>query len=150
MLDFVWHLRGSVRLDSMTSNEAALDRLERLLDQQRKSVRDRGQKDLVFDDPLWSNPFGPNWLAMVIYDRGKFWIEQRPDGRVVMYDLRSLHGMVFCLLGGLMFFVFGALVGGLSEGLKFAAIAFAWLYGMNILLALLRIPPKIRRAIRGT
>jgi len=134
----------------MTSNDAVLDGLERLLDEQQKAVTDRGQRDLVFDDPLWSNPFGPNWLAMVIYDRGNFWIEQGPHGRRLRYDLRSLHGFIFCLLGSLMFFAFGyAGGGGFLGGMKFAAIAFGWLYGMNILLALLRVPPKVRRAARG-
>ena len=149
VFDFFWHLRGSFALDMRTSNEAALDSLERLLDRQRKLTRDRGRADLVFDDPLWSNPFGPNWLAMVIYDRGRFWIEQGFDGRVLRYDLRSLHGMIFCLLGAFMFFAFGIAAGGLLGGIQFAALAFGWLYGMNILLALVRVPRAIRKAVRA-
>jgi hypothetical protein len=86
---------------------------------------------------------------MVIYDRGRFWIEQDLGGRRLRYDLRSLHGMVFCLFGALMFFFFGLAGGGLSGGLKYAAAAFAWLYGMNVLLALGRVPLAIRRAVRS-
>ena len=98
MFDFVWHLRGSVPLDGLGQNEVVLDRVEGLLERQRKGVSERGADYVVFDDPLWSNPFGPNWLAMVIYDRGRFWIEQGLGGVRLRYDLRSLHGMVFCLL----------------------------------------------------
>lgn len=58
--------------------------------------------------------------------------------------------MVFCLLSALMFFFFGLASGGLVGGLKFAAGIFAWLYGMNILLALSRVPFAIRKAVRST
>jgi hypothetical protein len=147
MLDFIWHLRGSVALEDVRSNELALDRVEHLLERQRKSSRERGSGYLAFDDPLWSDPFGPNWLAMVIYDRGRFWIEQGLHGRRLRYDLRSLHGMVFCLFAAFTAFFFGFAGDGLSGGLKVAAGAFAWLYGMNILLALARVPSAIRKAV---
>lgn len=150
MLDFIWHLRGSVALDRIGSNDAALDRVERLLDKQQKSTIERGADYIAFDDPLWSNPFGPNWLAMLIYDRGRFWIEQGLGGRTLRYDLRSLHGLVFCLFAAFTAFFFGFVGDGLSGGLKFAVGAFAWLYGMNILLALARVPSAIRKAIRTT
>ena len=147
MLDFFWHLRGSIALDEARSNEAALDRIEALLERQRKGVSERGADYLVFDDPLWSNPFGPNWLAMVIYDRGRFWIEQGVQARWLRYDLRSLHGMGFCLFGAFAFFFFGLATGGVLGGLKYAAAVFAWLYGMNVLLAVARVPAAIRNAI---
>ncbi len=47
-----------------------------------------------------------------------------------------------------MFFGFGTLDGGIPSGLRYAAFAFSWLYGMNILLAYLRVPRAIRNAIR--
>ena len=150
MLDFMWHLRGSVALDRIASNDAALDRVERLLDKQQKSTTERGADYISFDDPLWSNPFGPNWLAMVIYDRGRFWIEQGLTGRRLRYDLRSFHGFVFCLFAASTAFFFGLAGTGLSGGLKFAVGTFAWLYGMNILLALARVPSAIRKAVRTT
>jgi hypothetical protein len=146
MLIFLWHLRGSVPLESENSNTVTLDRIEQLLAKQWKSVSERGSDYLVFDDPLWRNPFGPNWLAMVIYDRGRFWIEQEPRGRRLRYDLRSLHGMIFCLFAAFTAFFLGMANDGLPGGLHYAVGAFAWLYGMNILLALLRVPPSIRRA----
>jgi hypothetical protein len=147
MLDFMWHLRGSVYLEGAPSNEVALDRLESLLERQRKGVSERGMDYVAFDDPLWSDPFGPNWLAMVIYDRGRFWIEQGIGGRSLRYDLRSLHGLIFCLFAALMVFFVALAGGGLLGGLKYGAGAFAWLYGMNMLLALLRVPGAIRNAV---
>ena len=103
MLDFIWHLRGSVRLDGVCPDERVLDGVERLLDRERKDVSERGADYLAFDDPLWRTG-GPNWLAMVIYDRGRFWIESSLDGKRLCYDLRSLHGMVFCLVAAFMAF----------------------------------------------
>lgn len=150
MLDFIWHLRGSIRLDGAGSDAAVLDRVEQLLARQRKGVSERSSEHLAFDDPLWRDPFGPNWLAMVIYDRGRFWIGQSFHGRELHYDLRSLHGMVFCLFAALFFSFFGFVGNGLSGGIKFAAIAFAWLYGMNLLLALVRVPSAVRKAVVGT
>lgn len=149
MLDFIWHLRGAVPLDGISPNQVALDRVEQLLENQQKTELDRGADYLAFVAPLWSNSFGPNSLAMVIYDRGRFWIEQGIGGRTLRYDLRSLHGMVFCLFAAFTAFFFGFADGGLSTGLKFAAGAFAWLYGMNILLALKRVPSAIHKAVRG-
>jgi hypothetical protein len=150
MLDFIWRLRGSVSLEHLgTNDEVVLDHIERLLDKQRKDDRERGQNSVVFEDPLWSALFGRNWLAMVIYDRGRFWIEQGLSGRRLRYDLRSLHGMVFCLFGALMFFFFGLADGGFLGGLEWAAGVFAWLYGMNVLLALARVPWAIHKAVRA-
>ncbi len=85
---------------------------------------------------------------MVIYDHGRFWLEQHENQRILKYDLRSLHGFVFCLFGAAMFFTFGAADGGLTKGLKYAAFCFGWLYGMNMLLAWIRIPRAIRKAVR--
>lgn len=149
MLDFIWHLRGSVSLEGVASNDAALERIERLLEKQRKRDTERGQKTLYFEEPLWSDPFGPNWPAMVIYDRGRFWIEEGLGGRRLRYDLRSLHVVVLCVFGAVMFFLFGLAAGGLGTGLKVATGVFAWVYGINVLLALTRVPRTIRKAVRN-
>jgi hypothetical protein len=146
MLDFIWHLRGSVPLDSDDSDVVALDRMEQLLAKEQKGVSERGSDYLVFDEPLWRNLGGPNWLAMMIYDRGRFWIEQDVDGRRLRYDLRSLHGMVFCLFAAFIAFCIGIADDGFTGGLELAAGAFAWLYGANMLLALVRVPYGIRKA----
>jgi hypothetical protein len=151
MLDFLWHLRGSVKLDGTVPNAAVLDGVENLLDRQRKPITERRDSCIAFDDPLWRNPGGPNWLAMALYDRGRLWIENDMEGRRLRYDLRSLHGLVFCLAVFPVFFGVAALGGAdrsaVLNVLRFAALAFCWLYGMNLVLALLRIPRAIRKAV---
>ena len=147
MFEFMWHLGGSIRLDSTRPDEVVLERLERLLARQRKTVNERNSATLAFDDPLWGEFGGPNWLAMVIYDRGRFWIERQHGERRLNYDLRSLHGMAVCLLFAAIAFFGGLSNGGLLGGAKYATGAFAWFYGMNILLALVRVPLAIRTAV---
>lgn len=149
MMDILWHLRGTVALKGADDDERTLDSLEHMLGKQRKTVIERSRDGIAFDDPLWRNPFGPNWLAMVIYDQGQFHIEHGPDGSKLRYDLRSLHGMVFCLCGAVMFFTVGCVSEGFSRGLALGGLAFGWLYGMNILLALVRVPLLIRRAAKA-
>jgi len=150
MLDFIWHLRGSTALAGSCTNDAALNAVTALLKKQRKPIVEFGVNSIAFNDPLWSNPFSMNHSSMVIYDRGRFWIEQTLNGPRLRYELRSLHGMVFCLFGALTALLFGLASGGFIWGLEVAAIAFAWLYGMNVLLALARVPSAIRRAVRST
>ena len=69
-------------------------------------------------------------------------------GRSLRYELRSLHGFVWCVS---LAVVAGTLV-SLSEGIVFGAeiggLVIAWLYGMNLLLAALRVPAKIRRTVK--
>ncbi|NML06194.1 hypothetical protein [Sphingomonas sp. G-3-2-10] len=147
MLDFIWHLRGAATLKDTRSDSEVLDSVEQLLQRQRKTRILRSSDQVNFKSPLWEGYFGPNWLAMVIYDDGRFWIERSIGTRCLKYDLRSLHGFVFCLFGAVMFFGFGAADGGVVKGVKYAAFAFGWLYGMNMVLAWLRIPRAIRKAV---
>jgi len=149
MMDFLWHLRGAVPLDGKVSNEVALDRVQNLLERQRKPVVVRDANQVTLETPLWEDMYSSGHYAMVIYDQGRIWIDQGLGGRTLRYELRSLHAFVFCLLGAVMFFVFGWLDGGLIGGLKFAALAFGWVYGMNLLLALMRVPSKIRKVARA-
>jgi len=147
MVQLLWHLRGTVRLDGSVSNGTALDRVEELLKRQHKPVSERGPEHVAFNAPLWTTMFIGNWLAMVIYDRGRIWIEKDVRGRVLRYDLRSLHGFVFCLGAAGLFFTFDAVAGDVLEGLRTGSLAFAWLYGMNILLAVVRVPGLFRRGV---
>lgn len=148
MIDFLWHLRGTVALEGVARGDATLDRLELLLKRQRKPAIERTSSSITFDKQLWCSIFGGSWLAMVIYDHGQFWIEQGAGERRLRYDLRSLQVMVICLAAAVIFFVVGLSSGGLLQGLNRASFAFAWLYGMNILLALMRVPRLIRKAVR--
>ncbi len=146
MIDAVWHLRGSVPLDPLIGNETALDRIERLLDEQWKPIAERGTDFVAFTDPLWGK-FSPNWLAMVAYDQGVFWIAQGPEGRHLRYRLRSLHGFIFSLFVSVGAFILGCVGAGVATGLVLGGLAFGWLYGMNLLLALIRVPSLIERTV---
>ena len=147
MLDALWHLRGTVELRGSATNQQVLAGLEQLLDEQRKSP-ERGSSTLYFEAPLWDDPFTGGSRAMAIYDRGQFWIDRDLSGSRLRYDLRSLHVLVFCLIGAAMFFLFGIQCGGVFSGLKYAGIAFGWIYGMNLLLAFVRVPSAIKKAAR--
>jgi hypothetical protein len=151
-LSILWHMRGSGRIAADQSNEAVLQRLEAMLDRQRKPIIFPDYPNvnkLTFDDPLWSHLMWPNWLAMVIFDRGEFWIEEENGNRAVRYQLRSLHLLLLCVFAAVTFTLAGLHSNGPLGGLKFGAMAFGWLYGVNILLAILRVPFKIQSAIQG-
>lgn len=148
-MTFLWHLRGSLALDGGPSNEAALRRVKRLLKTQYKPVTEEGADFVAFNLPLWRDPHGRSWKAMVIYNHGRFWIEHGLEGRRLHYDLSSLHGFVFCAFVATIAFIVGFADGGLPRGLRFAALAFGWLYGMNLLLAIIRVPMTVRRALRA-
>jgi hypothetical protein len=147
MWNSIWHLRGSVALDGATTAEEAINAIERLLARQRKPVTERGVDFLCFHAPLWRAFLTPNWFSMYIYDQGRFWIDHRPDGPQIRYDLGSFQALVYCILAGVAFFNFG-LPSGIRVGLFLAISSFGWLYGMNILLALIRVPSAVRAAIR--
>ena len=151
MWDFIWHLRGSIPLEPTASNATVLDRVEDLLRQQQKPITHRSAESVSFNMPLWNTGYGSwhnNWLAMVIYDQGHFRIEQETRGRRLRYELRSLHGFLFCLFAVPLFFLFALATGStVVYGIKLGAFAFSWLYGMNMLLAWLRIPKAIRAAV---
>ena len=151
MWDFIWHLRGLIPLEATISNATVLDRVEDLLRQQQKQITQRSADTVSFNIPLWNTQYGSwhnNWLAMVIYDQGHFRIEQETRGRRLRYELRSLHGFLFCLFAVPLFFLFALATGStVVYGIKLGAFAFSWLYGMNMLLAWLRIPKTIRAAV---
>ena len=146
-MTFLWHLRGSVALDGGRSNEAALRRVKRLLKKQRKPVTDEGADFVAFDQPLWRN-LAHNWALLVFYNQGRFWIAQGAVGRRLHYDLSSRHGFIFCSVGATVGLLAGLADRGLLFGLQLAAGLFGWLYGMNLLLAAIRVPMAVRRAVR--
>ncbi|MBU4196696.1 MAG: hypothetical protein KJ911_08110 [Alphaproteobacteria bacterium] len=147
IFDFLWRLRGTVSVAPTTANEAVLAEVERLLIRQGMFIARRGPENLSFTAP-GAGLIGRNWRAMIMLDRGRFWISQSAKGRRLHYNLRSFNAMMFCLLGALMFLAVGAAAEGIARGLAFAALAFCWLYGMNMLLAVIRVSIAIRLAVR--
>lgn len=147
VIENIWHLRGSTKLPPDASDDAIIGRLETFLAKQHKPIVEQGESSIGFSSPLWEDLLTPNWLALVIYDEGRFWIEKGLEGRCLRYDLRSLHGLIFCLVGASMFFAFVSFFEGVAAGARVALLAFAWLYGANMVLAWVRIPLAIRRAV---
>ncbi|MFC3173636.1 hypothetical protein ACFOD9_05165 [Novosphingobium bradum] len=148
MWNSIWHLRGSVELEPETTNEDALTQIESLLSGQMKVISSAGEDFIEFGDS-WRFWFGPSnrGLAMAVYDQGRFQIDDRGAGKIVQYDLSSLTDFLFCLLGACVFFAFASAGSSLAYGAKIGTFAFAWLYGINMILARLRIPRAIRKAL---
>jgi len=143
-VDSLWYRRGSVALPENMDDEAALDRIEKMLTRQWKHNTERGTDFVAFTGGF---SVGMSWLALVIYDRGVFWIVRESEGRRLRYRLRSLYGFVFCLFAALVVFIFGLLGEGLHRGLILGCLAFGWLYGMNMLIAAMRVPDLIERTV---
>lgn len=148
MIDFIWHLRGSIAVAADLNSDVITERIEQLLKKQRKDVTEREDESISFYTPFWSSMFGPNWLVMGIYEQGRFWIEETRTGRQLRFDLRSLHGLIFCLCAAALSFAITIFGNGLVVALEFAVLALSWLYGMNLLSAWIQVPPAIRQAIR--
>ena len=145
--DAIWHMRGTAPAPRGASDQEVTDRIELLLIKQYKTVTAREPSRVVFDNPLWTTWLSPNWLALVAYDHGDFSVNDEINGRVVRYDLRSLHALVFCFLVSAIFACFGFAARGFSGAIEFTAFAFSWLYGMNMLLAWTRVPRLIGKAM---
>jgi len=153
MIHLLWHLRGSVPLDAATSNEAALDRVAAMLEDvaldhvapvsdDDMPVTERGPDFVAF------TPLVGRWHALAMYDRGRVWIDRGRDSRVLRYDLRGLHGFILCLFLGILVFCFGS-TQGIAQGIKVGALVFGWLYGVNLLIAIVRVPSLFRRTVAG-
>jgi hypothetical protein len=142
MYDVLWHMRGSVALREVRAGDAIF-RLSTLLRQQRKAVTTRSPVELAFDNSRAEIDFWRNWRALVMFERGRFWI----DGDRVRYDLRSLHGFLFCLLAAGLAGAIVALFSAPLRGLVVAIVLMGWLYGMNLLIALTWVPALIRRTV---
>jgi hypothetical protein len=145
-LDWLWHMRGSVPLPAHASRQAVLNRVAAAFERERKRV-ERIDGAVTFDSPLFSDIMSPNWLTLVIYDHGRAWIDER--GVTLRYDVRSLHGFIFCLCAAALFAGIGGMRHDVGQAAGCALFAFAWLYGGNMVLAIFRVPGLFRRAVNG-
>jgi len=118
-------------------------RLSMMLRKQRKAVITRNPTELVFDSSRREVDFWRNWRALAWHERGRFWID---NGRL-RYDLRSLHGFLFCLGAACFAGVLVAILGAPLQGLAIATALMGWFYGVNLLVALIRVPALIRRTV---
>jgi hypothetical protein len=102
LIDWIWHIRGSLTLAPGQSSEEALGRLDPLFRQTGTSHERTGdaltfrKKDQAAQD------------KMSIFDRGALWIERDTAGPVLRYSLTS-RALLFCFLAPLLFLSFAGL-----------------------------------------
>ncbi|WP_420138866.1 hypothetical protein [Sphingomonas sp.] len=102
LVDWIWHIRGSVPLPAGQSGDAAFDRLDPLF-RQAGTTHDRTRDRLTFrkKDPAAQD-------KMSVFDDGILQIEAGPSGSVLRYDLTS-RIMLFCFFAPLLFLAFAQL-----------------------------------------
>jgi len=112
-------------------------------------VAERGANYVTFNDPFWGEGSAPaRWPVFAIYNQGRFEIQSTTQGLSLHYRLSRPGLLLLCLVTALVAFVFGRANGGVPEGLLYAALAFGSLFGVNLCLALARVPQAIREAVR--
>lgn len=128
----MWTHKGSVAIPAPVASDEVMFRLRAALEAERKRPFEPRAGRIDFDDPIWRNFFVLPRPSLSFYDRGKFWIDASSSNHRLRYELESLHGFVFCVAVGALFF---ALQSG-GRAASAAAIgfgAFAFLYGANLL-----------------
>jgi hypothetical protein len=154
MWNILWHMRGSVPVDGSIADELLLERVVRLLEGQQKPITGRTADSVRFSSPrTWrivpnNNNLSWGWSAMRDFDRGVFWIARAPEGRMLRYELRRLHLFLLILTTALFFFIVITLRGYPLFAAAFGIFSVLWLYVPSVLLARLRIPRKIRAAVK--
>lgn len=144
MLSFLWHLRGSIALNSPLTDAQIIAVVADWLDDEGKGVPERDRNMLWFSEPFWHVTSRRSIVS--IFDRGHFRIVHGLEGRRLCYDLRSLHVALhlsaFAAIAVLFFRFTG---GGVEPGRIFGMVAA--LYGVNMIFAVWRVPRMIRKAI---
>lgn len=148
--DWLWHLRGSAIVESTLPNLTILDRVALELGRQSKPIKTRTDNFVEFNDPLWRSSGQKNRLGLVLYDRGRIWVERDEAGTKVRYDLRSLHAMMYMLGGALLLGLLASFVQDGPTAIKFGFGIFAFGYGVNVLLALAKVPGLFSGSTNGT
>ena len=96
LINWIWHIRGSVPLPSLQDPDESFDRLAPLFEE-RGTRWDRQGKMLTF-----SKTDQAPQDKMSVFDSGVLTIESGSDGRKLRYDLIS-RALLFCFLAPLLF-----------------------------------------------
>jgi len=138
-LNFVWHYRGRIVTRGNLGSDELLDCHEGMLVGQSKETS-RGGDSVSFKVPIPLLSGGSRWDAMALFDSGAFWLDGPADDPTAMvsFDLSCFWGFLFCLMP----VAIGAVVGlnDPEQGAIIAIMGFGWLYGVNQILARIRIP----------
>ncbi|MEQ1954229.1 hypothetical protein [Mesorhizobium sp. CN2-181] len=141
MLDAIWHVRGGVLILGDRSEHKIIQRFASIFAAHCKPVVQTTELSVEFCDPWWrfftSRGAGDfsrkeHWKGLSplgIFDRGKIMVTKTDQGKVLRYDIRILHGLVFSVLGSIVLGII-ALVGGVSTSSAgiLSIFAFLWLY----------------------
>lgn len=129
-----WRVEGRSRIEGATEKEV-LKRLTKRLADQRKWATWHPDNVITFTD---YSLLGPNWYALAMFSSGRLWIENGSHETWLRYRLNFLPGFVLSTLFSMTVFAALAYGGELQLGLKIGGLSFAWLYGINVLIGLLR------------
>ena len=147
MWNWLCHLEGSILLEGSGSDQIVLEQLARFLKKQHRAVNERGESFLKFDDPL--GPFSPNWVAMVAFHHGKFWIEQNQTGRTLWYKLSSRQFLVFGMFVYAVFLLISLVQFGFLRGIGFGFPLLVLGLEGQILLGRFRTRAALRKVLRA-
>lgn len=121
LIDWIWHVRGSLPLDPAQSHEDTLNKLDVVFREKGTTYTRSGDK-LTFHkkDPLSQD-------KMATFDSGSLQVVDSPSGSELHYDLRS-RALLFCFLAPLLFLTIAWTLDGVrTQGYVFAGL-FVLLY----------------------
>ncbi|WP_260921770.1 hypothetical protein [Novosphingobium sp. 9] len=146
MLDTLWHLRGSLPLPPSLSDAEALDQVEGFLAAECKQVLGREADRLAFRSDMFR---GERNAVLAFFNSGEFQITARSAAgeRMLDYDLSARYGFLACVVFAMFAAGIGAIGDGLRGALIGAALALAWIYGMNRLTASIRVPHALSKVV---
>lgn len=99
LLEWIWHVRGSLALAPGQSSDDAFDRLDPLFDQTGTSHERKG------DTLIFRKKDSAAQDKMAVFDGGTLKIEPGAAGPVLRYHLTS-RALLFCFLAPLLFLAF--------------------------------------------
>ena len=111
---WIWHVRGSLPLESGLSRDDAFERLDPLF-RQSGTTRDRVADTLVFhkrDQEAQDR--------MSVFDSGVLRVDEGPSGAILRYHLVS-RALLFCFLAPFLFLAFAQLTIAVGDYQKAAA-----------------------------
>lgn len=88
-----------------------------------------------------------NWNTLAPVESGRIEVDPRSPNRITDH-FACVRLLVLASLAALFFAVASFRDGGLGVSVLLAGFAWRWLFGMNYLVAALRLPALIRRATR--
>jgi len=143
LIDWIWHVRGSLPLDPSQSHDDVLNKLD-VLFREKGTSRERSNNTLVFHkkDPLSQD-------KMATFDSGCLQIVDGSSGSELRYDLRS-RALLFCFLAPLLFLaIAGIIESSRIQGYVFAAL-FVVLYVGGRLLEPWLVRSLFRKSLSGS